>query len=180
MSLAQFPILSQTLRYPVQKLSIGFGDFASTKTMKIMKDIIIKSSENPYIRNWAESIVVSCPNDNMARAATLYNFLRSRTRYCRDMEKIEFIKTPPVSLQLLEVGGTPLLDCDDYTVLSLSLLSTLGYITKIRAVAYSSKRFEHVYGLCLVQGDYVPFDLVNPNGFSAEKMEIIRYTDLDV
>jgi len=159
---------------------IGFGDFASTKTMDIMRNLIIKSAENPYVRNWAEAIVVSCPNDNMARAATLYNFLKSRTTYCRDMETIEFIKTPPVSLQLLEVGGTPLLDCDDYTVLSLSLLSTLGYKTKIRAVAYSSKRFEHVYGLCSVQGEYIPFDLVNPNGFAAEKREIVRYIDLEV
>ena len=178
--LEQLPISHKTFTNPVKRINLGNGDSASVNTMHLMRNVILSSAENTYVRNFAEDIIEDAEKDDYKRALAIYEYLKNHTKYTHDMRSIEFIKTPPVSLQQLEVGGCPLLDCDDYTVLSLSLLSSLGYKTKMRAVAYKTQKFEHIYGMVMIKGKWVPFDLVNTAGFGKQYSPSLKYLDMEV
>ena len=54
-------------------------------------------------------------------------------------------------------------NCDDMTLLSLSLLKSIGFNVAIKVVSFTeSKRFGHVYGLVQIGYDWVPIDCVRP------------------
>ncbi len=166
---------------PVSRLVIGNGDQASENTLRLMRDIIQKSSQNMVVRSWAEKIIKNIPaNDELGEAKAIFDFLRKNTKYVKDIDGIEFIRTPMVSLQMIEVGDTPSLDCDDLTTLSLALLKSIGYPVILRATAYKKKNFEHVYGLVRLYAKWYSFDLTKPYGLGWEGKEYKRVHDMEV
>lgn len=182
-------ISQQAAMTPVQKMSIGSGETASINTLHIMKDVINRSSGNYYIRRWAEEIVKNTDRCPLEKAKAIHYFLLNSTEYLEDPTNFEMLKTPPVSLQLMEVGDTPQLDCDDYTVLSLSLMKAIGFHVAIRAVAYKGNALTHVYGMVAVPkikdgcsgGDWYAMDLTNPNeDFGWEKSGATRVVTIRV
>lgn len=135
---------------PTQRHFLGFSNKAiSANTSYKIAELIKKSSENPYIRHWAELITESVKDrDEVGEIKSIFSFLQDKTRYVRDPLGVEYIQTPPYILGRIELGTKPGLDCDDYTTLGLSLLRSLGYPTMIRLAGYGpSKDFSHVYGL---------------------------------
>lgn len=57
-------------------------------------------------------------------------------------------------------------NCDDYTVLLLSLLKSIGYPVKLRATSYiPSKKLSHVYGMVRIYGEWFPIDGIKGNGY---------------
>lgn len=174
--------VSQQVQQPVEKRFLGTGDQAIFNTLKVMREIVLKSAQNYYIRRWAETIVKSS-RSNIDRVHAVFDFIAQHTRYLRDPHGFEFIKTPPVSLQLIEVGEIAQLDCDDFTVLSLSLLKSIGFNVTIKAIAIrEDKKFSHVYGLVeFERGKWIPIDLTKPEtGFGWEWPTPTRITELKV
>lgn len=155
-------ISEQVNNVPVKTIRVGTGIFASYKTLKIMRDIIRNSSKNYYVRRWAEKIVESIPCCDYERALAIYEFIQENTQYLKDPHRFEFMKTPPVILKLIEAGELPLLDCDDATLLSLSLLSSIGIRTKIIATSYKADHvLKHVYGAFQIKGNWIYIDASN-------------------
>jgi len=153
----------------------------SLNTAKEMASIIVSSSRNPQIRAWAEYIVSPVRDkDDVGEVQSIYNFLQAYTRYGKDPIGYEYIQTPPYVLARIELGERPSLDCDDYTVLGLSLLRALGYEVLIRLASYSpTMEFEHVYGLVYLpeKKKWVAFDPIRkekPFGWEAPGPTALR------
>lgn len=156
-------ITSQTATVTVQKKFIGYGDEAIANTLQIMKDIINKSSQDYYVRRWTEQIVGNSGKCDIDKIRALFFFLANHTKYLKDTHGFELLKTPQISLQLMEVGDIPQLDCDDYVILSLSLLKSIGYPVAMRAIAMDEdKKLKHVYGLVKAKQSWIPIDLTKP------------------
>ena len=155
------------LNPPITKHFLGFGPIAApSNTVNKMILIIRESASNPYIRKWAEKIIERVPDRNeFMELDAIYRFLQTYTRYTKDMLEFEYIQTPVYILNQLEIGDVPSLDCDDYTVLSLSLLRSIGYDTSIKITGYNSldKRFTHVYGIVYVNDYPIIFDAIHKN-----------------
>jgi transglutaminase-like putative cysteine protease len=151
---------------------IGYGDEAIYNTVAKMKSIIQESSKNPYIREWAKNIVAGVPvEDKHGEASAIFRFVQSNVRYTKDPMGWEYIQTPPVLLEDIRLyqagkGERPIGDCDDMTVLSLSLLRAIGFPVALKVVSYNpARRFGHVYGLVNIKGEWVPFDTVRPDKY---------------
>ena len=153
------------LNPPTKIIELGNTQKAiSINTANKMIDIIRESSYNPYIRKWAETIIKNLPdraeNDEIL---SIYNFTKNHIRYVHDPEGMEYVQTPPYVLKQMEIGQIPMMDCDDYTVLSLSLLKSIGYRTALRLAGYKDKNiFSHVYGLVYKEKEnkWLPFDAI--------------------
>jgi transglutaminase-like putative cysteine protease len=166
--------------YPVRIEGIGFGDAVAPNTLKKMKDLINLSIRNYYVRRWAEVITEKASNDE-ERVMLIYDFLAKKTRYLKDPPDLELIRTPPVSLELIEQGQIPALDCDDLTVLSLALLKSIGFPVAMRAASYTPDQIlTHVYGLVKVGQRWIPFDLVKKMGPGWEAPAPTRIMDMEV
>ena len=163
-SLAQMAAVPQSEEY------IGTGDQAIFNTVTKMKSIITESSKNSYVREWAKRIVANVTvNDKKGEAQAIFNFTRDNVRYTRDPAGFEYLQTPPTMLEDIRLymdgkGDRPAGDCDDMTLLSLSLLKSIGYTVAIKVVSFQNhKRFSHVYGLAQIGYEWVPFDCVRPD-----------------
>lgn len=167
--LEQLPITSHVLSQPVKKFRIGSGEQAFYDTVNIMADIIKESAANYYVRKWAENITQGIgKNDYIALASRVAYFIFKHTRYLKDIDGMELLKTPIVSLQLLEAGDQPAMDCDDFTILSLSLLKSIGFEVAIKAGAFKSDSFNHVYGMIKIKGIWTALDLTMSYGLGWE------------
>lgn len=149
---------------------IGSGDTAIFNTVNKMKSIIQQSSRNPYVREWAKNIVSRIEvNDKLGEARAIFDFVRDNLRYTKDPYGFEYITTPPVILEDIRLsqagkGARPVGDCDDCTVLSLSLLKSIGFNVAIKVVSFhENRRFGHVYGLVQMGHEWVPVDCVRPD-----------------
>lgn len=175
-------VSQQVVGHPIRKMFLGYGDDAIRRTLELMASIIKTSSVNYYVRRWAEKIIQGVPErDDIGRVQVLSNYIRGNSRYVRDPQGTEFIKTPLVSLQLFEVGEIPSLDCDDYSVLSLSLLKSIGFPVALRATSYRSDgKFRHVYGLVRVKGQWLPLDLCRDYGIGWEADGSTKNMDYEI
>lgn len=163
-SYAQMAAVPRTEEY------IGTGDQAIFNTVTKMKDIISQSSKNPYVREWAKKIISRVEvNDKKGEASTIFNFVRDNVRYTKDPMGFEYIQTPPVVLEDIRLyqagqGDRPAGDCDDMTLLSLSLLKSIGFPVAIKVVSFHNhKKFSHVYGLVQVGNEWITCDCVRPD-----------------
>jgi len=168
---------------PVRFESLGFGGLVTSNTMDRMKQIIVNSLRSYYIRRWAEKIVDFAP-DEYSKAETIYDFIVSKCRYIQDPVGLELLKTPQVSLQLIEVGDSPAIDCDDATILIGALVESIGLPYAIRAVSFNNDEFSHIYGLVkIIEKGWIPMDFVvgKKGGYMGDEPQgITRMKDMEV
>lgn len=163
-SYAQMAAVPRTEEY------VGIGDTAIFNTVKKMKSIIIDSSKNTYVREWAKNIVARVEVGNKQKEAeAVFYFVRDNVRYTRDPYGFEYLQTPVVLLEDIRLyqagkGERPSGDCDDMCTLSLSLLKSIGFRVAIRVVSFfENKKFGHVYGLVQIGYKWIPIDCIRPN-----------------
>lgn len=174
-------IFEQANQHPVNKQFIGYGDEAIENTLKIMRDLVVKGSGDYYVRRWAEKMVEEVDSD-VERVRSIFQFIANNTKYLRDPAGFEFIKSPEVSLRLIELGEFPQMDCDCYTVLILSLLKSIGFLVAMRATSYKPDlQFKHVYGLVKIRDSWIPLDLTKADkGIGWEAPGVTRYIDFKI
>jgi len=147
----------------VRREFLGFGPVVVPRNTALkMRDMIREAAQNEYVRKWAEHITRGLRDrDEYGEVNAIFTFLQSKTRYVKDPRGFEYVQTPPYVLQQIDLGMQPGLDCDDYAVTGLSLLTALGYPTVIRVVGFMSDgKFSHVYGIVRVNGEWMTFDPV--------------------
>ncbi len=168
---------------PVRIESLGFGSIVTPNTMEKMRQIILLSIRNHQVRRWAENIIEFAPDD-YEKAEKIYNFIVNNCRYVQDPVGLELLKTPPVSLQQIEVGGSPALDCDDATILIGSLIMVIGIPYALRAVSFNNDEFSHIYGLVYIKDrGWIAADFVigKHGGYIGdEPKEVTRIKDMEV
>ena len=169
----------------LHEAEIGYGDSAIEQTVQKMAQIIRLSSKNPLVREWARTILAGIQvNQRYDEAQAIHNFVRDHVRYTRDPHGWEYIQTPPVILSgireyLRNRAARPIGDCDDMTVLSLSLMRAVGFPVIIKTVAYG-KRFSHVYGMVFVDGKWIITDTVRPDKwFGWEAPGVTRVMEIE-
>lgn len=180
--------LAQIGQIPVKEEFIGYGDNAITNTAYKMKDIITNSSKNPYIRQWAQYILGQVEvNNKRGEVEAIHNFVRDHVRYTKDPYGFEYIQTPPVLLEDIRLndsgqGERPVGDCDDMTVLSLSLMKSVGFPVALKIVSYRPDgKFGHVYGLVKLLGEWVPTDTVRSDKeLGWESQGITRVMEVEI
>ena len=145
---------------------IGVGDEATYNTLELMKEIVLSSQENFGIRQFVSQIISHVPAyDEMGEIATIYNFIRSRTRFTKDPLSFELLQTPDFIIRQISSGIIPTVDCDDMAVLGATFLSILGYPVHFKAISTNGdNEFSHVYVMVKVGCCYIPFDPASPIG----------------
>ncbi len=145
---------------PVSYSFLGFGDMVTSNTVNKIKDTIKVSSKNLRVRNTAANIVAHLKaKDQWAEVDEVYWWVKNHTRYLKDPHGTEMIHSPIVALDQIESGVQFQGDCDDLTVLTLSLLKSIGYPVALRIAAYKpDKTFQHVYGLVNIFGEWIPIE----------------------
>ena len=169
-----------------QEFEIGNGDAAIRRTVDKMAEIINLSSKNPVVREWARTVLSDVRvNQKKDEAEAIHNFVRDNVRYTRDPYGWEYIQTPPILLKGIEdhqaqMAARPIGDCDDMTVLSLSMMKAVGFPVIIKTVGYNGK-FSHVYGMVYMNGQWIVTDTVRPDKwFGWEAPGITRVMEVQV
>ncbi len=134
-----------------------------------MRDLIRQGQGHPVVRDHAERAVAGLPPGRPGlEVRAIYDYVGTNTEYRRDPIINEWIRTPWYVLkcevepwQLRRRPGKPQLDCDDLTVLSLSMIAAIGSDVSVRVVStIPTKQYNHVYGLAWVNGaTVIPVDL---------------------
>lgn len=152
---------------PVTFSWLGFGMLVPETTVFKMINIIKSSAKNYPIREFAASIVKGMPaKDQWAEAEEIYHFVQNHSRYLKDPHETEMIQSPLIFLDKVAKEETWFGDCDDYTVLLLSLYKSIGYPVAIRTASYSkNKKPGHVYGLIKLYDQWYPVDGIKKEGF---------------
>jgi len=130
-------------------------DAAGTNaTLKLMAGLVRQYKRDPMIRDTAISLVAGLrPRDWSGEARALYEYVRDRIRYTRDVSGVETLQTPPVTMEL-EAG-----DCDDKSTLLSTLLESIGHPTRFVATGYQEPQaFSHVYIETLLGTKWMPLD----------------------
>ncbi len=105
-----------------------------------MSRLVKTYKKNTAIRETALDLVKTLPAKNWAAEANaLYEFVRDKIRYVRDVNEVETVATPVKTLEY-EQG-----DCDDKVVLLASLLESIGHPSAFVALGYAPQTFTHVY-----------------------------------
>jgi transglutaminase-like putative cysteine protease len=110
-------------------------------TLRVMRDLVRRYKRAGRIRETALELTAGLrPKDWPAEVRALFEFVRDRIRYVRDVHGVETIQTPDVTLDL-EQG-----DCDDKSTLLAALLESIGHPTRFVAVGFSAPdSYSHVY-----------------------------------
>ncbi len=140
---------------PLQGLTFATpeGRAGAIHTARLMRQMVQASRVDPVIIAAAQSIVgLQPPHDFNREALTLFDYVRSRVRYIRDVNEVETL-TMPVHVLERMCG-----DCDDKATLLASLLEAIGFPTRFVLAGYTGSQFEHVYLQVLVDGEWISAD----------------------
>lgn len=110
-------------------------------TLNIMGAIARQYRAMPAMRYQAEAIIHDIPGKNyMGEVAAIQSWVRDTIRYTQDVNGIETLKTPDVTI---ETGQG---DCDDKSLLAATLLESIGHPAHFVAIASASPAaYDHVY-----------------------------------
>jgi hypothetical protein len=119
---------------------------------------------HPGVRAWAVQAVRGTPDrDDWAQAVALFEAVQRNIRFLG--EKDELVQTPWLTLQL---GAG---DCDDFTVLLVALLRSIGIPATFKTVEVNGDgAFNHVYAMVGIrrQGKIVSWQALDPTVAEAE------------
>lgn len=122
-------------------------------TLKLMSKLVKIWKVQPMIRHKAISLTAHLPSKKFSgEVDALFSFARDRIRYIQDVEDVETIQTPDVTLY--NAAG----DCDDKSTLLSALLESIGHKTRFRAIGLTPGEYEHVYVETLIGNDWIPLD----------------------
>jgi transglutaminase-like putative cysteine protease len=91
------------------------------------------------VRELAQQLTRALPSKAFSEELrVLQNFVRDRIRYVRDVRGVEVLQEPPYTLR---VGSG---DCASMAVLLASLLESIGFRKRFRAVGLNGEGYSHV------------------------------------
>lgn len=169
---------------PVEYSFLGLGESVTTNTVRKMIDTIKVSSKNLRLIKRTQDIVAMVPaKDQVGEVTTVYNWVRDHTRYIKDPHGTEMIQSPLVALDQIADHQLFQGDCDDLTIITLSMLRSIGYPVAIRIADYRGQGvYTHVYGLVKIYNEWTPIEPIKlrcplgweaPGAFSVRDFEVL-------
>lgn len=142
---------------PITLQMIPSGPTGTRKTLSLMRQLVNAGKKAPVVRQLAVSLTKGLTQkDGISEISALYEFVRDRIRYIKDIRGVETLHTAEMVLQ--NAQG----DCDDKTILLSSLLESIGHKTRIVAVGFSKNSFSHVYPEVLLNNEWVTLETTEP------------------
>lgn len=117
------------------------GPAGTRATLQAMAGMVRDYRKNMTVRTLALRIANTVPGHKNfnAVAATLCQWVQAHINYVRDVRDVETVQTPLVTIRL---GAG---DCDDQATLLATMLESIGYTTRFRAIKLATGgEFEHV------------------------------------
>ena len=132
-------ILNRRPDYASTLQALPAGRRGTLATLVVMARVAREAKVDPMIRRLAVDIVSAWPEkDTLAEAEALQCWVRDNIRYTGDVDGIETVQTPAVTLD--SAAG----DCDDKATLLAALLATIGHRPELVAVGPNNQEFSHV------------------------------------
>jgi transglutaminase-like putative cysteine protease len=137
-----------------QIVQLSNGMAGVKQTLAAMRHLVEQGKKDLNIRQSATQIVFLTPEKNQfAEAEAIFNFVRDSIRYVRDINGVETLQSPVITLQ------TQMGDCDDQTTLLASMLEAVGYATRFVVAGYiEPNHYEHVYMQAYLNNQWVDMD----------------------
>jgi len=106
------------------------GAAGTRATLREMAKMIRQYRKSPYIRELALSIVRDVPGHKnfKGQIKAIRNWVADNIQYVRDIRGVETLQTPAKTLEY-RAG-----DCDDQSTLVATLLETVGFRARLRAI----------------------------------------------
>jgi len=132
------------------------GTRATLKIMsRLVKQFKVDAGLNLYTLDLLRSFGVK-QYDEAGEIRALQNFVRDAIAYRKDIEGIETVRDPTITL---EYGAG---DCDDKSVLLCTLAATVGYETEFIALGFDGEYFSHVMGAVRLGTRWIPCETIVP------------------
>lgn len=134
--------------------SLANGGAGTRATLRLMSRLVKQYRSSGTIRDTARNIVEGLPSQAFRdEARALFHFVRDEIRYLGDVNEVETIQAPDVTL----AAGQG--DCDDKATLLAALLQSIGHPTQFVAIGFSEPGvFEHVYVRTLIGERWLGMD----------------------
>lgn len=134
--------------------AIPGGRSGTRATLRLMSRLVRDSAEDYELIAFARSLIAHLPPKAWrAEACAIFYFVRDRIRYVQDPVGLESIAGP---LETLRVGQG---DCDDKSVLAVSLLQAIGHPARFLAVGFDGEPLSHVLVETYIADRWVPMEL---------------------
>lgn len=139
-------------------MSLPLGQRAATRdTLKVMRDIVRAYKTDPSVRQKATELTRYLEQkDWFGEVYALWDFVKNRVRYVRDIAGVETLQTPDVILQNL--SG----DCDDKAMLLAALLQAIDHPVRFVAVGFQPGSYSHVYPETLIGRAWMALETTEP------------------
>lgn len=130
-------------------------------TLKLMARLVRQYRVDPVIRQTAEDIIARVPEkDYYGEAEAIHNWVRDHIRYTQDVYDVETLKPPPFILQTAQG------DCDDKSLLTATLLQSIGHPVRFIAIATDvPDNFSHVFVSTGIGNSWFASDTTEPHDF---------------
>ena len=144
----------QAARNQASNFEIPTGARGTRQTLRLMSKLVREFRTSDTIRRTAANIVEGFPSQAFRdEVRALFSFVRDDIRYLGDVNEVETIQAPDVTL------ATGQGDCDDKAALLAALLQSIGYKTQFVAVGFSEPGvFEHVFVRVLLGNQMISLD----------------------
>lgn len=135
-----------------------------------MRNLVREGKKNPLVRQTALVLIAGLPQKaHSGEIKSIFNFVKNRIRYVKDIRGIETLHSPEILLKLKQG------DCDDKSILLASLLESIGYQTRFVAFGFQppiknrngtfkARSYSHVLVEVFHKGKWIPLETTEQVG----------------
>lgn len=139
------------------ELQLAGGLQGVSDTLKYMVQAVSAYKTNPKIRELSLSLTRNLPQkDYPGEVRALFDYVKNRIRYVRDINGVETLQTP---VKTLEYGQG---DCDDKSMLLAAMLESLGHKTRFKAIGMRPGVLSHVSVETQLGGQWINLETTEP------------------
>ena len=122
-----------------------------------MRVLTKQGKKDPLVRRVALNLTQHLKQkDRMGEVRAIFNFIRDRIRYVRDINGVETLHE---AQQVLKQSSG---DCDDKCILLASMLESIGYPTRFVALAFAPNQYTHVIVETRPYGKWIALETTLP------------------
>jgi hypothetical protein len=115
-------------------------------TLSHMQRMVNRVFTSEVIRMQAASAIQHCSShDKTCQCASLLAWVQRKMVFIRDPSGVEALHDPLAVANVIQRGGRPFGDCDDFSMYLAALMKSVGLPATFRAVGYMGKNLAHVY-----------------------------------
>lgn len=132
------------------------GTAGVAQSLRYMRQYVNDYKTNIHVREKALELTRHLlQKDFKGEVRALWDFVKFNIRYVRDINDVETLQSP---LKTLEYGAG---DCDDKSSLLATLLESIGFKTRFRAVG-TGKTLCHVLTDVYINGKWIALETTEP------------------